>query len=321
MSPAELSRDNIAAATSDDPAVTLAGRSAHTVAVVVTRDRLGSLRRSLSALADQQPALGHLVVVDNGPDERVRELLDDLPLPTTWLPSQRNLGGAGGFALGMLHALALGAGYVWLADDDGRPGSDDTLTTLHTAMREHRLDLASPAVVSADDPGQLAFPTRRSLRLCSTVNELASGSPGGVVEGFAALFNGALFTAQCVELVGVPDLRLFLRGDEIEMHRRLTRSGASFATVTSATYLHPSGAPEFHGPLNVELPPDGAKRFYTFRNRGYLTNQPGKRLKRPLEYAVYSTYFLGVRHSPAEYREWLRLMRDGRRERFTRFEG
>lgn len=321
MSSVEPSRDSVAPATSSDPAATLVERSEHTFAVVVTRDRLGSLRRSLTALANQQPALGHLVVVDNGADERVRDLLDDLAIRTTWLPSQRNLGGAGGFALGMLHALALGARYLWLADDDGHPGSDKTLTTLHAAMRDHELDLASPAVVAADDPGRLAFPTRRSLRLCSTVEELAGGSPGGVVDGFAALFNGALFTAECVELVGVPDLRLFLRGDEIEMHRRLARSGASFATVTAATYLHPSGSQEFHGPLNVELPPDGAKRFYTFRNRGYLTNQPGKRLKRPLEYAVYSAYFLGVRRSPAEYHEWLRLMRAGRHERFTRYEG
>ncbi|HET7399929.1 MAG TPA: glycosyltransferase [Intrasporangium sp.] len=295
----------------------LARRAADTVAVVVTRDRVEQLAGSLAALAAQRPAPGHVIVVDNGADPAVRDVVEGLPVAATWLPSRRNLGGAGGFALGMLHALARGAAYVWLADDDGRPGSPDTLATLLRAVRDHGLAMASPAVVDADAPDRLAFPTRRALRRITHVGQFGAE----VVPGFAALFNGALFTAECVEAVGVPDVRLFLRGDEIEMHRRLTRAGLPFGTVTTATYVHPSGAEEFHGPLNVELPPEGPKRFYTFRNRGYLTNQPGKRLKRPLEYAVYTAFFLGIRRSPAEFRTWLVLMNDGRRERFRRYDG
>ena len=298
----------------------LVARAAATVAVVVTHDRVELLERSLTALAAQQPPPGQVVVVDNGADERVRVLVEALPVPATWLPSRRNLGGAGGFAYGMLHALALGAAYVWLADDDGRPGSDATLATLLRHVGEGHLDMASPAVVTDDDQQRLAFPTRRSLRRVTTVGGLAAEGTAGVLEGFAALFNGALFTAECVEAVGVPDLRLFLRGDEIEMHRRLQRSGLRFGTVTDATYVHPSGAAEFHGPLGVVLPPDGAKRFYTFRNRGYLTNQPGKRLKRPLEYAVYSAFLLGAQRSPEQWRQWRRLMREGRKERFERYD-
>ena len=306
--------------TAEHPGDDLAARAASTVAVVVTCDRVELLERSLAALAGQQPPPGHVVVVDNGADDRVRALVEALPVPATWLPSRRNLGGAGGFAYGMLHALALGADYVWLADDDGRPGSDSTLATLLEHVGDGRLAMASPAVVNDDDPQRLAFPTRRALRPVTTVGGLAAEGHDGVLEGFAALFNGALFTAECIEAVGVPDLRLFLRGDEIEMIRRLQRSGQRYGTVTAATYIHPSGAAEFHGPLSVVLPPDGAKRFYTFRNRGYLTNQPGKRLKRPLEYAVYSAFLLGVRRSPEEWREWRDLMRDGRHERFERFE-
>ena len=57
--------------------------------------------------------------------------MDGQPIPTTYLPSRRNLGGAGGFALGILHALALGADWVWLADDDGHPQDSQVLATLH----------------------------------------------------------------------------------------------------------------------------------------------------------------------------------------------
>ena len=78
-------------------------------------------------MAKQSHPIAHLNVVDNGPDEPAREVVEECGIPSTWLPSWRNLGGAGGFALGMLHALALGADWVWLGDDDGR-AADETVS-------------------------------------------------------------------------------------------------------------------------------------------------------------------------------------------------
>ena len=99
-------------------------------AVVVTHRRPDDLTKSLDALCSQSRRPDHLIVVDNDHDERVRDLVAGQPLPTTYLGSRRNLGGAGGFALGMLHALSLGADWVWLADDDGRPQDTEVLATL-----------------------------------------------------------------------------------------------------------------------------------------------------------------------------------------------
>jgi len=77
------------------------------VGVVVTRHRRDLLSHSLKIIAAQTRAVDHLVVVDNGPDQSARDVIENYPLPCTYLPSHRNLGGAGGFALGMLHALSL----------------------------------------------------------------------------------------------------------------------------------------------------------------------------------------------------------------------
>src|SRR5271156_7093957 len=90
-------------------------------AVVVTPRRPDELAKSLDALSTQSRLLDQLIVVDNDADQRVRELVAGQPIRTTYLPSRRNLGGAGGFALGMLHALTLGADWVWLAGDERRP--------------------------------------------------------------------------------------------------------------------------------------------------------------------------------------------------------
>jgi rhamnopyranosyl-N-acetylglucosaminyl-diphospho-decaprenol beta-1,3/1,4-galactofuranosyltransferase len=297
------------------------------VAVVVTRHRSTLLAESLKMLATQTRQPDHLVVVDNGPDEPAREVVESCPLPTTYLLSQRNLGGAGGFALGILHALALGAQWVWLADDDGRPADENVLRVLLDEANTRGLAEVSPAVVDIDEPSQLAFPLRRGLTWKRKVAELREPEQDGAPEvdflpGIASLFNGALFKASTLDVVGVPDYRLFFRGDEVEVHRRLVRSGLTFGTSLRVKYLHPNGSAEFKpmlgGRFHAQDPNDEAKRYYTYRNRGYLLAQPGMRKIGALEFFRFGLYFVVVKREPRAFLDWLRLVRQGRRERFFR---
>jgi rhamnopyranosyl-N-acetylglucosaminyl-diphospho-decaprenol beta-1,3/1,4-galactofuranosyltransferase len=290
-------------------------------AVVVTHRRPDELTKSLDAVSAQTRAPDHLVVVDNDDDARVRDIVDGQPIATTYIGSRRNLGGAGGFALGMLHALTLGADWVWLADDDGRPKDSEVLGTLLACASTHGLAEVSPMVCDMDDPQRLAFPLRRGLLWRRRVSELRVGTED-LLPGYASLFNGALFRASTLEAVGVPDLRLFFRGDETELHRRLVRSGLPFGTCLDAIYLHPQGGDEFKpilgGRMHTQYPADATKRFFTYRNRGYLQSQPGMRKLVPQEWARFGWYFLVSRRDPAGLAEWIRLRRLGRREKFER---
>jgi rhamnopyranosyl-N-acetylglucosaminyl-diphospho-decaprenol beta-1,3/1,4-galactofuranosyltransferase len=289
------------------------------IAVIVTRHRAGLLTQSLAAVAAQTRRPDHLVVVDNGPDEEAERAVAACGLPASYLPSRRNLGGAGGFALGMLHALALGAEWVWCADDDGRPADDTVLATLLAAAERHGLAEVSPMVTDQADPDRLAFPLRRGVRWRRHRSDFAGMD---VLPGYASLFNGALFRADALDVVGVPDYRLFFRGDETEIHRRLVRSGLPFGTCVAAAYVHPEGTTEFQpilgGRLSAQYPANEVKRFFTYRNRGYLMAQPGMRWLLPLEWIRFSYFFLVHRRDRAGWREWLRLTRAGRRERFSR---
>jgi len=292
-------------------------------AVVVTHRRVDELAKSLDVLTTQSRLPDHLIVVDNDCDDRVRDLVAGLPIPTTYLPSRRNLGGAGGFALGMLHALALGADWIWLADDDGRPHGPNVLATLLASAEKHGLAEVSPMICDLDDPTRLAFPLRRGLVWRRHVSELhIDASQQDLLPGIAHLFNGALFRASTLEAVGVPDLRLFIRGDETEVHRRLLRSGLKFGTCLNAIYLHPQGGDEFKpilgGRMHTQFPDNETKRFFTYRNRGYLQSQPGMRKLIPQEWVRFGWFFLVSRRDPAGLREWIRLRRLGRRDRFQR---
>jgi rhamnopyranosyl-N-acetylglucosaminyl-diphospho-decaprenol beta-1,3/1,4-galactofuranosyltransferase len=294
-------------------------------AIVVTHRRPDELAKSLDVLSTQSRLPDHLIVVDNdGPrDGRIRDLVAGQPIPTTYLGSHRNLGGAGGFALGMLHALAQGADWVWLADDDGRPQDTRVLATLLACAEKYRLAEVSPMVCDLDDPARLAFPLRRGLVWRRRTSELRTSSAGAgqdLLPGIASLFNGALFRASTLEAVGVPDLRLFIRGDEVELHRRLVRSGLPFGTCLDAVYLHPCGSDEFKpilgGRMHTQYPDDPAKRFFTYRNRGYVLSQPGLRKLLPQEWVRFGWFFLVSRRDPKGLLEWIRLRRLGRQERF-----
>ena len=215
--------------------------------------------------------------MDNGSDPRAEAVAAGSGIPFTYLPSATNLGGAGGFAYGVLQARALGADWIWLADDDGRPADRWTLARLLVCARGPRARPVSPLVVDEQDPQQLAFPLRRGLVWVRRRSSWARARP---VTGVANLFNGALLSDVAIEAVGVPDPRLFVRGDEVEMHRRLRRSGLPFGTCTDPPLPAPPGAgrlgsPVLAGRLWVLVPRDPQRQDRTYRNLGYLTAQPG----------------------------------------------
>ncbi|MEN0133806.1 MAG: glycosyltransferase family 2 protein [Rhodococcus sp. (in: high G+C Gram-positive bacteria)] len=294
------------------------------VGVVVTHKRRELLAKSLEVLGSQTRPLDHLVVVDNAAEDDVRALVESCGIPTSYLGSQHNLGGAGGFALGILYALSLGADWVWLADDDGRPEGPKVLETLLDCAQRHGLAEVSPVVCDIDDPDRLAFPLRRGVEWRRLRSELFTDGDDSadLLPGIASLFNGALFRASAIDTVGVPDLRLFVRGDEVEVHRRLVRSGLPFGTCLQTAYVHPNGAEEFKpilgGRMHTQYPDNETKRFFTYRNRGYLLSQPGMRKLLPQEWVRFGWYFLVTRRDPQGLREWMRLRKLGRQERFER---
>ena len=290
-----------------------------TAAVIVTHQRAELLRASLEQVVHQTHPVQWVIVVDNGAENAVRELVESMAGDRgVYVPSETNLGGAGGFALGFLTALSLGADAVWCADDDGRPADNTVLAELYRVAEANRLHEVSPAVCNINDPDQLAFPLRQGLVWRRRMDELE----GDFLPGIASLFNGALISAAAMEIIGVPDYRLFIRGDEVEYHRRLVRSGLAFGTSLKAAYLHPDGSDEFKpilgGKMHTQYPDNEFKRYFTYRNRGYIMNQPGMRKLLPQEYARFGWFFLIQKRDIKGFRDWFRLHAKGRAEKFER---
>lgn len=274
-------------------------------AVIVTRNRPEELRRLLAQLERQFLAPCDIIVVDNGDCPVTPRLCQDAA--ALHLRSEANLGGAGGFALGALMALARGAEWLWLWDDDGWPCEADALARLLQRQRAGGAAIVSPLVLDAADPDLCAFPFRLGGR---RLLARADVQRRPVIAGQAHLFNGALMPAATFHRFGVPDTRLFIRGDEVDFMLRVMRGGGAVETLTTVTARHPSGMqeamPVLGGLLLAAVPPDDLRRGMMFRNRAHVARLHRRWPMLAIDVLRYGAFFLARRRPDwAGWRHWL----------------
>lgn len=285
-------------------------------AVIVAFNRDEAVARLLARLAEQSVPLAGTVLVDNANLPSTAALA--ARFGADYVGSAANLGGAGGFALGMLTALARGATALWLWDDDGFPDDARCLELLQQCARTRGADVVSPLIVAEDDPARTAFAFHLGGR---RTTERAQVQRRPVVEGFAHLFNGALVQAACLARVGLPDYRLFIRGDEVDFFFRVLRSGGQVLTCTAAVAYHPSGKADVQAlpllPFGVVCPANPERREIAFRNRAYVYRRHRRWLYLLTDPVRYGAFFL-VRRRPdwAGYRQWIAATLRGYREQF-----
>ena len=133
-----------------------------------TIDCLGSLQRMA------YPAT-RVAVVDNASSEESRRALSSFP-GVEVLPSAENLGFAGGCNLGIRHALAAGADYIWLLNNDTtvRPDALDRL--VQAAQEFPHLDFVGSWIELAERPGTLWFGGGRYRRGSGLIEHIDFGS-------------------------------------------------------------------------------------------------------------------------------------------------
>jgi rhamnopyranosyl-N-acetylglucosaminyl-diphospho-decaprenol beta-1,3/1,4-galactofuranosyltransferase len=235
-----------------------------TVAVVVTHDRPKLLVESLAAVAVQTRRADRLVVVDNAGDAETREAIAATQ-GVDVVRSEVNVGGAGGFALGIARAMALGADWIWLMDDDAIP-DQSSLAALHAGMAQlpGRVGAVCGTVMEF---GEIATHHRRRYNALVGferrlgAREYASG-PQRVD---TASFVGFLLSADAIRAVGLPNADLFLSYDDTEYSLRLRRQGFALWLVPESIVLHKRTRA---GRLRASV--FGARHYYNVRNRIFV---------------------------------------------------
>ena len=238
--------------------------TAETVAVViVTFNRADLLVGMLDGLARQTHRPDAVFVIDNASTDHTRAVLerDDLPLRVTTTPE--NLGGAGGFHLGLQQAYDAGFDRIWLMDDDVVPAPN----CLAVLMAHDEPCLMA---VREDTGGRLVEKeaTRFDLRnplsikpktaMVETVYGTRAAMPERVqLENVA--FEGFMVRRDVVDAIGLPDASYFIFYDDVDFALRARRAGFRIWGIRDAVLVR-----QLHFDQQHDLA--GWKGFYMFRN-------------------------------------------------------
>ncbi|GAA5115081.1 glycosyltransferase family 2 protein [Alloalcanivorax gelatiniphagus] len=280
--------------------------------VVVTYNRADLLGRLLDGLAAQTRRPDAVVVVDNASTDHTREVLErtDLPLHVTW--SGTNLGGAGGFHLGVRAAYDAGWDRVWLVDDDVVPAptclehlmavDEDCVTSVREDLSGA---LVEKAAIDFDLRNPLAIKPKRSA--VDTVYPDRASMPERV-EVHNVAFEGFMARRRVVEEIGFPDPSFFIFYDDAEYAVRARRAGHRIWAVRDAVLVRQLD-------FNQQHDLAGWKGFYMYRNLFVVHLRHGEnplvRLK-PWLITLAVVVLSPVRGGRAEARNVIRAMASAR---------
>jgi rhamnopyranosyl-N-acetylglucosaminyl-diphospho-decaprenol beta-1,3/1,4-galactofuranosyltransferase len=286
--------------------------------VVVTFNRADLLAHMLDGLAAQSRPADAIFVVDNASTDHTRRVLEEevlaarpgLPLQVTH--AEENLGGAGGFHLGVRLAYAAGHDRIWLMDDDVVPAPDCLATLLardEPCLMSVRQDTHGRLVEKAATRFDLANPL--AIRPKTRMVETEYGERGRMpelVELQNVAFEGFMVRRDVVEAIGLPDPSYFIFYDDVDYAIRARRAGFRIWAVRDAVLVRQLDFDQQH-----DL--SGWKGYYMYRNLFVVHLRYGEnplvRLK-PWLVAAGVVLLSPLRGGRGEARNVIRAMRDAR---------
>lgn len=237
--------------------------------VITTFNRSGFLAGLLESIRSLDPAPAAVVVVDNASTDDTSQVLEaaaaGFPVPLTTLRLDTNTGGAGGFAAGAEAALADGAQWLWLMDDDV-----EILPDAVAALRKWtgRYDCIHGR--RYDDTGSPFFWQHRFVPFLGVHLPIRGNvfrdSP--VFETNVGCFEGMLISAGQVRRIGLPDARYFINGDDL-IYGWLASRDRPVAYVND--FVLRKVRPQKQIDLGIRHLNDSSNlgRFTSMRNRGH----------------------------------------------------
>ncbi len=242
--------------------------SPETVAVViVTFNRADLLERCLAALGEMVRRPEAVYVVDNASTDGTAVLLERLrgrgDLPLRVITPSENLGGAGGFHLGMAQAHRDGWDRVWLMDDDVAP-APECLAVLMAhpgpALMAVREDLSGAICEKA----AISFDLRHARHVRPKREMVQDRYPRRAempaeVELHNVAFEGFMVRREVVQRVGLPDPGFFIFYDDVDYALRVRRAGFPILALRDAVLVRQLDFDQQHDMR-------GWKGYYMYRN-------------------------------------------------------
>lgn len=274
------------------------------VAVVVSFNRARLLSTTLKGLASGERAPRTVVVVDNASTDDSTSVVEDFArrtdLAVDLIRLPRNVGGAGGFTVGIDRAAHHhGADLIWVMDDDTEP-LPQTLSTAVGAWRDYDpRGGRRPAFIAS----RVLWTDGSEHPMNSMIERIGAGAGRrrraeavGARTIRSGSFVSLLLDGDAVRAAGAPYADFFIWNDDFEYSTRLARWGDALQLPASQVVHHTAR------PVTTDADP-GPRFYYDVRNKLWV-------FTRSCSLAPWEKVLYGG----ATARLWLRTLR-GSRER------
>ena len=250
--------------------------SARVVVIVLNWNNESDTAVCLDSLAAQRDAIFETLLVDNASADGSGERLRQRYPAVAYLQTAANLGYAGGNNRGIEWALACGAEWIVVLNNDTVLDADCMHALLETARSDSRIGALSPLVTRHDDPTRVWFAGGHIDRARAVgVHDGENVSVARWLETKAVALPDRtwypctfvcgcclLLRAEALRAVGVFREDYFAYVEDLELSHRLTHAGWALGWVPAARLAHrvpPVGQAE--SPFQIRLRDRNRRRF------------------------------------------------------------
>lgn len=208
------------------------------IAVIVTYNRLGLLKKCVKAVTEQTRKPDSVIVINNGSTDDTEEWLSQQSVITY---TQKNIGGAGGFSFGIDAAKAHNADWIWLMDDDTIPRNDAlqqlSKTLVELKSQKDHVGFLSSSVLWTDG---CIHEMNRIYKLTDKkkLDNLSLTDRGNLSPIQFGTFVSMLLSVKAVEKVGLPIQEFFIWSDDVEYSKRIINNGLAGLLVKNSVAIH-----------------------------------------------------------------------------------
>jgi GT2 family glycosyltransferase len=214
------------------PEATLDPRSPPYVATIVLNwNRWTETLSCLDALSRLTQPQG-VLVVDNGSTDGSEDEIRQRRPGVRLLQTGANLGYAGGNNRGIREALADGATFVWILNNDARPHPDALSALLRTMLREPRVGILASVV----------RPRGVATALSGSKHLVCEGCDEEFHEADMVMGCSLFFRSEVLRDVGLFDERYFHYAEEQDLAMRVREAGWGLGLSCTSVVDHARGA-------------------------------------------------------------------------------
>lgn len=204
--------------------------------VVVTYNRLILLKECIEAVLSQTYTVAKIIIVNNASTDETREYLDSLQNQMFEIINlTKNIGGSGGFNVGIKKSIEIASDWTWVMDDDTipLPNALEELIIRSDVIKSIGF-LCSKVLYSDGSIHLMNIPTPQTLHNTVYLEYIEKG----ILLVKTCSFVSCLINNTAIRAVGFPIADFFIWGDDVEYSGRITSSGFFGMFVWSSHVIH-----------------------------------------------------------------------------------